>query len=171
MFHCNNQTFKLQHFCLVSFHNFNFVFIFSVLLLLLTQSYLTLRCHGVQHPRPPGPSPTPGVYSNSCPLIGWCNPIISFSVIPFSSCLQSFPALGSLPVSQFFASGGQSIGLQLQHQSFQWIFRIDFLYDWLVWSSSSPGDSQESSPTPQFKSISSSALSFLYGTTLKSIHD
>ena len=61
--------------------------------------------------------------------------------------------------------------LQLQHQSFQWIFRVDFLYDWLVWSSCSPRDSQESSPTPQFQSIYSSVLSFLCGPTLTSIHD
>ena len=61
--------------------------------------------------------------------------------------------------------------LQLQHQSFQWIFRVDFLYDWLVWSSCSPRDSQESSPTLQFKSITSLALNFLYDPTLTSIHD
>ena len=60
---------------------------------------------------------------------------------------------------------------QLQHQSFQWIFRTDFLWDWLVWSPCSPRDSQESSPTPQFKSINSSELSFLYSSTLTSIHD
>ena len=60
---------------------------------------------------------------------------------------------------------------QLQHQSSHWIFRTDFLYDWLVWSPCSPRDSQESSPIPQFKSISSSALSFLYSPTLTSIHD
>ena len=61
--------------------------------------------------------------------------------------------------------------LELQHQSFQWIFRTDFLEDWLVWSPSRPRDSQESSPTPQFKNINSLALSFLYGPTLTSIHD
>ena len=61
--------------------------------------------------------------------------------------------------------------LELQHQSFQWIFRIDFLYDWLVWSLCSPRDSQESSPTPQFKSINSLVLSLLYSPTLTSIHD
>ena len=60
---------------------------------------------------------------------------------------------------------------QLQHQSFQWIFRTDFLQDWLAWSLCSPRDSQESSPTPQFKSINSLALSFLYSPTLTSIHD
>ena len=61
--------------------------------------------------------------------------------------------------------------LQLQHQSFQWTFRTDFLYNWLVWSPCSPRDSQEFSPTPQFKSINSSVLSFLYSPTLTSIHD
>ena len=65
--------------------------------------------HGLQHASPPCPSPTPGVYSNSCPLGGWCHPTISSSVVPFSSCLQSFPASGSFPMSQFFTSGGQSV--------------------------------------------------------------
>ena len=66
---------------------------------------------GLQHVRPPCSSPTPGVYSNSCPLSWWCHPTISSSVIPFSSHLQSFPASGSFQMSQFFASGGQSIGV------------------------------------------------------------
>ena len=70
----------------------------------------SLRPHGLQHARPPCPSPTPGVYSNSCPLSRWCHPTISSSVIPFSSRPQSFRASGSFPMSQFFASGGQSIG-------------------------------------------------------------
>ena len=64
-----------------------------------------------QHARPPCPSPTPGVYSNSCPLSQWCQPTISSSVIPFSSHLQFFPASGSFPMSRFFPSGGQSIGV------------------------------------------------------------
>ena len=67
--------------------------------------------HGLQHARPPCPSSTPGVHSNSCPLSQWCHPTVSFSVIPFSSCLQSFPASGSFPMSQLFPSGGQSIGV------------------------------------------------------------
>ena len=71
----------------------------------------SLRPHGLQHTRPPCPSPTPGVYSNSCLLSRWCHPTISSSVIPLSSCLQSFPASGSFPMSQLFASGGQSIGV------------------------------------------------------------
>ena len=71
----------------------------------------SLRPHGLQHARSPCPSPTPGLYPNSCPLSQWCHPTISSSVIPFSSHLQSFPASGSFPVSQFFTSGGQSIGV------------------------------------------------------------
>ena len=67
--------------------------------------------HGLQHARPPCPSPASGAYSNSCPLSRWCHPTISSSVIPFSSHLQSFPASGSFPMSQFFASGGQNIGV------------------------------------------------------------
>ena len=66
---------------------------------------------GLQHARPPCPSPTPGACSNSCPLNRWCHPTISFSVVPFSSCFQSFPASGSFPMSQFFASSGQNIGV------------------------------------------------------------
>ena len=67
--------------------------------------------HEPQHARPTCPSQTPGVYSNSCPSSQWCHPAISFSVIPFSSCPQSFPASGSFPMSQLFALGGQSIGV------------------------------------------------------------
>ena len=67
----------------------------------------------------------PRARSNSSPLSQWCHPNISFSVVPFSSCLQFFPASGSFPVSQFFPSGGQR--LELQYQSFQWIFRTDFI--------------------------------------------
>ena len=70
----------------------------------------SLRCHGLQHPRLPGPSPTTGACSNSCPLSWWFHPTISSSVIPFSSHIQSFPASGSFPMSQLFTSGGQSIG-------------------------------------------------------------
>ena len=70
----------------------------------------SLRPPGLQHTRLPCPSPTPRVYSSSCPLSRCGHPAILCSVIPFSSCLQSFPATGSFPVSQFFASGGQNIG-------------------------------------------------------------
>ena len=73
-------------------------------------SRVSLRPHELQHARPPCPSPTPGVYSNSSPLSRWCHPAISSSVVPFSSCPQSLPASGSFPMSQLFAWGGQSIG-------------------------------------------------------------
>ena len=74
-------------------------------------SCVRLWPHGLQHTRPPCPSPTPRVYSNSCLLSRWCHLTISSSVVPFSSCLQSFPASASFPVSQFFTSGGQSTGV------------------------------------------------------------
>ena len=124
--------------------------------------------HESQHARPPCPSPTPGVYPNSCPLSQWCHPTISSSVIPFSSCLQSFPVSG---LFQWISSSHQVakvLEFQLQHQSFQWTLRTDLLQDGLVGSPCSPRDSQESSPTPQFKSINSSVLSFLYSQTLHS---
>ena len=129
----------------------------------------SLWLHGPQHTRLLSPSPTPGDYSNSCPLSRWCHPTISSSVIPFSSFLQSSPASGAFAVSQFFASGSQSIGA-LASASFQWLFRTDFFQDGLVGSPCSPRDSQKYSPAPQFKSINSSAVSFLYGPTLTSIH-
>ena len=71
----------------------------------------SLRPHGLQHTRPPCPSATPGACSNSCPSTQWCHPAISSSVVPSSFCLHSFPAAGSFPMSQFFTSGGQSIGV------------------------------------------------------------
>ena len=75
------------------------------------QSRQTLWTHGLQHARPPCPSPAPRLYSNSCPSHQWCHPTISSSVTPFSSHLQSFPASGSFQMSQLFASGGQNIGV------------------------------------------------------------
>ena len=71
----------------------------------------SLRPHESQHTRPPCPSPTPGVHPNSCASSRWCHPAISHSVIPFSSCFQSLPASRSIPMSQLFAWGGQSIGV------------------------------------------------------------
>ena len=131
----------------------------------------SLRPHGLQQARPPYPSPTPGIYSNSCPLSPWCHPTISSSVIPFSSCLQSFPASGSFPMSQFFTSGGQRIGASASASVLPMNIQDWFPLGWNGLISCSPRDSQESSPIPQFKRISSSALSFLYGPTLTSIHD
>ena len=71
----------------------------------------SLQPHGLQHTRPPCPSPTPRAYPNPCPLSRWCHPTISSSVVSFSSCPQSFPASGSFMITQFLASGGQSIGV------------------------------------------------------------
>ena len=71
----------------------------------------SLRPHEPQHARPPHPTPTPGVHPNPCALSQWCHPTISSSVIPFSSCPQSFPASGSFKMRQFFASSGQNIGV------------------------------------------------------------
>ena len=122
--------------------------------------------HGLQHARLPCPSTTPGAYSNSCPLSQWCHPTISSSVVPFSSCLNLSQHQG---LFQWVSSSHQvtkGLEFQLEHQSFQWIFRTDFLWDWLVWFPCSPRDSQESFPTPQFKSINSLVLNCLYNPTL-----
>ena len=127
--------------------------------------------HVLWHTKLPCPSSSSRVCSNSCPFSQWCHPTISSSVAPFSFCPQSFPASGSLPVSQLLHLVAKGLELQLQHQPFQWIFRVDFLYDGLVWFPCCPRDSQESSLAPQFKSINSSALSFIYGPTLRSLHD
>ena len=111
--------------------------------------------------------PTPGDCSNSCPWSWWCHTTISSSVITFS-CFQSFPALGSFPVSQFFTSSGQSMGVSASAS----VLPMN-IQNWfpLGLTDLSPRDSQESCPTPQFKSINSSVLSFLYSPTLTSIHD
>ena len=107
---CNQQSTEKKR-----MHNFKLENLFYLMTLLLQFSRQivsdSLRPHGLQHARPPCPSPTPGVYSNSSPLSLWCHPTISSSVVPFSSRLQSFPASGSFPVSRLFASGGQSIGV------------------------------------------------------------
>ena len=126
--------------------------------------------HGLQHARLPCPSPTPRVYPSPCPLSRWCHPTISSSVAPFSSCPQSLPASGSFQMSQLFSSGGQSIGVSASTSSFQWIPKTDLLYDGLVGSPCSPRDSQESSPTPQFKSINSAVLSFFFLLSNSHIH-
>ena len=128
----------------------------------------SLRPHGPQHARLPCPSPIPRACSNSCPSSQWCHPIISFSVVPFSSCLQSFPASVSFLMNQFFESGGQNIGASASASVLSMNIQDWFPLGLTSWSPCSPRDSQESSPTPQFNSINSSALSFLYGPTLDS---
>ena len=132
-------------------------------------SRVSLGPRGLQHPRLPCPSPILGVCSNSYPSSQWCHSTISSSVIPFS-CLQSCPASGSFPVSQFFASRGQSIGvsasvsvLPMNIQDYFPLGLIGFI------SLLSKGLSRVL--TPQFKSISSLACSFLYGPALTFTHD
>ena len=131
----------------------------------------SLRPHELQHARPPGPSPTPRVYPNSCPSSQWCHPAISSSVISFSSCPRSFPAPGSFPMSQLFAWGGQSIGVSVSASVLPMNTQDWSPLGWTGWSPCSPRDSQETSPTPQFKSINSLVFSFLHSPTLISIHD
>ena len=131
----------------------------------------SLQPDGLQHTRLPCPSPSPRPYSNSCPSsrrdIQPSYPLSSPSPLAFNLSLYQ-------GLFQWVSSSHQVdkvLELQLQHESLQWIFRIDFLWDWLVWSLYHPRDSQESSPTPQFEDINSSVLSLLYGPTLTSIHD
>ena len=95
----------------------------------------SLRPHETQHVRPPCPSPTPGVYSNSCLLSRWCHPTISSSVVPFPSCLQSCPASGSFQMCQFFTSGGQSIGVSTSASDLPMNIQDGFLLRWTGWIS------------------------------------
>ena len=156
-----NRTFKI-----IYYNNSGSSFSLRVFSLQFSCSVMSncLWPHGLKDARLLCPSPIPGSCSNSC---RWFHLTIS-SVVPVSSCLQPFPASGSFPLGQ---SSQVANVLELQHQPFQWIFRTDFLNDWLVGSLCSRRDSQESSPTSQFKSINSSVLNFLYSPTLTSIHD
>ena len=130
----------------------------------------SLRLHELQHARPPCPSPTPGVHSDSCPSSQWCHPAISSSVIPFSSCRQSLPESESFPMSQFFAWGGWSTGVSalvsvLPKKSQGWSPS-----EWTGWISlQSKGLSTVFSNTT-VQSINSLALN-LHCPTLTSIHD
>ena len=126
---------------------------------------------GLQHARPPCPSLSPGVCPNSSPLSRWCHSTISSSVIPFSTRLQSFSASGSFQMSQFFISGGQNIGVSASASVLPINTQGWFPLGWLIWSPCSSRDSQEFSPTPQFRSINSLVLSLLYGLPLTSIYD
>ena len=93
----------------------------------------SLRPHGQQHARPPCPSPTPRFYWNSCPLSQWCHPTILSSVIPFYSCLQSFPAVGSFQISPFFTSSGQSIGVSALASVLPVNIQDSFPLGWAGW--------------------------------------
>ena len=101
----------------------------------MSDSLPPLVCFEPQHARPPCPSPIPRVYSNSCPLSGWCHPTISSSVVPLSSCVQSFPASVSFPMSQFFESGGQSIGVSASASVLPMNIQDWFPLGWTGWIS------------------------------------
>ena len=127
--------------------------------------------HGLQHTRPPCPSLTPGAYSNSCSSSQWCHPTISFSVICFSSSLQSFPASGSFPMSRLFTSGSQSTGVSASASILPMNIQDWSPLGWTGWISlQSKGLSRVFSNTT-VKSINSLALTFLCSPTLTSIHD
>ena len=131
----------------------------------------SLQPHGLRHTRLPCPSPTPGVYSDSCPSSQWCHPTISFSVVPFSSRHQSYPASGSFLVSQVFTSGGQSIGVSASASVLTMNIQNWFPLGWTDWISlQSKGLSRVFSNTTVQKHHSL-VLSFLYSPTLTCIHD
>ena len=126
--------------------------------------------HGLQHTRPPCSSPTPRAYPNSCPLSRWCHPTISSSVVPFSSCLQSFPESGSFPMSQLFAWGGQSNRVSASASVFPMNIQDWFPLGWTgLISLQSKGLSRVFSYST-VKKLNSLVLSLLYGPTLTSIH-
>ena len=115
--------------------------------------------HGLQHARPPCTSQTPGAYSNSSPSSRWCHPTISSSVLSFSSCLQSFPASGSFPMSQFFASDGQSIGVSSSASILPMNIQDWFFLGWTGWISlQSKGLSRDSQGTLQHHNSKASVL-------------
>ena len=130
----------------------------------------SLQPHELQHTRLPCPSPPSRVCSNSCPSSPWCHPTVSSSVVPFSSCLKSFPASGSFPMSQFFASGGQSIGASASASVLPMNIQDWFPLRWTGWISLQyKGLSRVFSSTTI--RINSSVLRFLYSPILTSIHD
>ena len=131
----------------------------------------SLWLHGLQHTGLPCPSSTPGAYWNSCPLSQWCHPTISSSVILFSSDLQSFPASVSFPMSQFFPSGGQSIGVSSSASVLPMNIQDWFPLGWTGWISLQSKGLPRIFSSTTFQKHHSSVLSFLYSPTLTSIHD
>ena len=127
--------------------------------------------HGLQHARLPWPSPTPRACSDSCPLSRWCHPTISSSVIPSPPACNLSQHQGLFTMSQFFASGGQSIGVSPSTSVLPMNIQVWCHLGGTGWISLQSKVSQQSSSTPQFKSSNSLSLSFLYNPTLTSIHD
>ena len=153
-------------FMLLTLHYFMFMSN-APFLLLFSHSVVSssLQPHGQQHARLPWPSPRS--CSNSCPSSQWCHPTISSSVVPFSSCLQSFPASGYFPKSQFCTSGGQSIGASASA-----LVPPTNIQDWFALGLTGLISLLSKGLSGVFKSISSSVLRLLlYGPTLTSIHD
>ena len=141
----------------------NYLFFFSVQFGHSVMPH-SLQPHGLQHAGLSCPGPTPRACSNSCPLSQWCHPTISSSVVPFSSCLQSCPASGSFQNESVLCIRWP------KYWSFSFSISPSNEYSGLISfrTDDSPRDSQESSPTPQFKNINSSVFSFLYSPTLTS---
>ena len=137
----------------------------------MAQSCPTLQPHELQHVRPPCPSPTPGVRPNSCLLSWWCHPSISSSVIPFSSCPQSFTASGSFQMSQLFASGDQNIGVSASISVLPMNTQDWSPLGWTGWISLQPKGLSRVFSNTTVQNINSLALSFLYSSTVTSIHD
>ena len=146
-----------------------------ILVMLLVFCYLQLSCwvmtnslqpHGLQHTRLPCPSPTPGACSNSCPSNWWCHPTISSSVVPFSFCVQSFRASGSFPMSQFFPSGGQSIGASALAS----VLPMN-IQDWFPWGLTGLISLQSKGLSRVFSNttlpLSAKLMSLLFNTLLK----
>ena len=115
----------------------------------------SLWLHELHHTRLPCPSLAPWVCSDSSPWSQWCYPTFSSSVTCLFLLLSVFPSIRVFSIQSTLHQVTKILELQLQHQSFQWIFGVDFLRDWLVWSPYCPRDSQESSPAPQLESIKS----------------
>ena len=134
-------------------------------------SHDSLQPHGLQHTRPPCPSPILRVYSNSCPLSQWCHPTISSSVVTFSSHLQSFPESGSFPMRELFTSGGQNIGVSASASVLPKNIQDWSPLRWTGWISLQSKGLSRVFSNIQFKSNNSLTLSFLYSPTLTSIHD
>ena len=137
----------------------------------VAQSCLTLRPDESQHARPPCPSPTPGVHSDSRPSSRWCHPAISSSVVPFSSCPQSLPASESFPMGQLFAWGGQSIGVSALASFLPKNTQGWSRLEWTGWISLQSKVLSRVFSNTTVQTINSSALSLLHSPILTSIRD
>ena len=159
----------LRYFFPMTFVTFLQYFFLFVVVVWVAQSCPTLWPHGLQHARPPCPSPSPEVCPSSCPLHWWCHPAMSSSDALFSFCPRYFPASGTFPVSQLLSSDDQNAGVSASVSVLPMNIQGWFLLRLLVGSPCSPRGSQESSPTPQFKGINSLALHLLYSPAITTI--